>query len=270
MSGAEQAARETRSSRPVQALARLGLGGRGLVWLVLALLAGRLVLGRGAQADQEGAFRTLRDAPAGTPLLVVLALGFAGYAAWCLLTAAVGHRSEDDGERRRHRLVALGKGAVYAALCFSTVRFLAAGSSGGGSPESRTAGLLGEPPGRVLVGFVGLVVVGIGVGLAARGVVAKHAERLEGYRVPDRLHRPAVVVGAVGIVGRGVVLALVGAFFVQASLTADPDDAKGLDAALQTVAEQPYGRGLLAVAVVALVGYALWSFVEAAFGDLQP
>ena len=56
---AEDAARTDHESGPVEALARLGLASRGLVWLVLSALAFSLVLGRQAQADQEGALRAL-------------------------------------------------------------------------------------------------------------------------------------------------------------------------------------------------------------------
>ena len=64
---------------------------------------------------------------------------------------------------------------------------------------------------------------------------------------------------------RGVTLGLVGVFLVKAAVQFDPKQAKGLDAALQAVAEQPYGRILLGLTVIGVLAYALWSFFEAAF-----
>ena len=258
---AQQVASSAHDSRAVEVLARLGLGARGLVWLVLGFLALSLVRGADAQADQTGALKELAEAPFGGPLLAVLALGFAGYAAWLLLEAVVGGRRGDDG---LHRAKSGVKAVVYAALCVSTLQFLARGA-GSGSATSRTADLMSRTGGRTLVGLVGLVLLAVGVYLVVKGLRRKHAECLEDYRVPDRLHRPAVVVGTVGYAGRGVTVGLIGVFLLKAAVQFDPRQAKGLDAALQTVAAQPYGRVLLGLTAIGVLAYALWSFFEAAF-----
>ena len=259
---AEQAARSAHDSKPVELLARLGLASRGLVFLVLGVLALTLALGGNAEADQDGALRALAARPFGEPLLLVLAIGFAGYAAYLLLSAAVGHRSEDH--RTAMRLKDGAKCLVYAALSFSTFSFLARGG-GGDSAQSRTAELMSRPGGRTAVAVVGLVVLGIGGFLAVKGVRRKHAECLEHYRLPRALRSPAIAVGAVGYVGRGITIGLVGAFLIEAAVTTDPQQAKGLDAALRSVLEQPYGPVLLGLTAVGVLAYALWSFIEAGF-----
>ena len=262
---AQDAARTAHDSRAVEVLARLGLASRGLVWLVLSALAFSLVLGRAAQADQEGALRALAAQPFGRPLLVVLASGFAGYAAWLLLEAAVGFRHEDGRLLRRARAGA--KALVYLALGVSTAVFLARGA-GSGSTASRTAEVMSHPGGRTAVGATGVVLVGIGIYLSVKGIRRKHADCLEHYRVPRLLRRPAIACGAVGYVGRGVTLGLVGAFLTRAAVRVDPNEAKGLDAVLQTVVQQPYGRGLLGLTVLGMLAYALWSFFESAFREI--
>lgn len=261
---AGEAARTARDSRTVEGLARLGLAARGLVWLVLSGLSLTLVQGGSAQADQSGAFRAVADKPFGRPLLVVLGIGFLGYATWLLLDAAVGRRGDDDLLRR------VGSGAkslVYLALALSTAGFLLRGSAGG-STSSRTAEVMAQPGGRTAVGLVGLVALGIGLYLAVKGLRRKHSECLEHYRVPAALRRPAILCGAVGYVGRGVTIGLIGVFLLRAAVQFDPRHAKGLDAALQTVLEQPYGRILLGLTVIGMLAYALWSFFEAVYRDL--
>ncbi len=265
MDDAERAARTAHDSRPVEVLARLGLASRGLVWLVLGALAFTLIGGGSAQADQSGALEALSDTPLGGSLLVVLAVGFAGYALWLLLSAAVGHRG--DEHRGAARAKSGLKGLVYLALCVSTVSFLLRGG-GGASTSSRTADVMSYTGGRTLVGLVGAVLIGIGLYLVAKGVRRKHAECLEQYRIPRSLRRPAIVVGAVGYVGRGFTLGLVGAFLLRAAIRFDAKEAKGLDAALQAVVERPYGRILLSLMVIGVLAYALWSFIEAAYRDI--
>jgi hypothetical protein len=232
--GAEQAAREARDSRTVEVLARVGLAARGLVWLVLAALAFELLRGGDAQADQDGALEALSSTPGGGVL---------------------------------HRLRSAGKGLVYVALGVSTGLFLLRGS-GSDSTSSRTAEAMSYPGGRTAVGLVGLAVVGLGGYLMVKGIRRKHADCLEDYRVPGALRRPAIVCGAVGYVGRGFTLVLIGTFLSNAALQFDPQEAKGLDAALQSVVQQPFGRVLLGLTVVGMLGYALWSFVEAAYREI--
>jgi len=264
----EQTARSAQGSRGVELLARLGLASRALVWLVISLLAASLVVGRAdEQTDQNGALRAIADQPLGGAVLVVVAVGFAGYALWQLLDAAVGHRDHDGISRTARRIVSLGTGVVYLFLAASTLLFVQGGGSGD-QTTSRTAELMSRPGGRTAVAVLGAGLVVGGLVIAVRGGLAKHSERLENYRVPDRLRRPAVVVGAVGLVGRGGVAVLIGVFLVRAAVQFDPQEAKGLDAALQSVAGQPFGRVMLAAAVVGMLAYSAWSYIEAAYREI--
>ena len=54
-----------------------------------------------------------------------------------------------------------------------------------------------------------------------------------------------VIAGRVGYVAKGVALAILGGLVIAAVVTADPEKAGGLDAALRTVGEQPFGQVLL-------------------------
>ncbi len=258
---AEKTARDVHQSTAVDALARVGLASRGLVWLVVALIALSIVGGGGGEADQQGALRAIAAKPLGEVLLVVLVVGFCGYAFWQGLNAAVG------GADALKRVGAAGKSLVYLGLAASVVRFLAAGqtSSGGDPADSLTGRLMRQPGGRTMVGLVGLVVVGIGVALAVRAVKGKHAKKIDQGDVPAGKGRLVVRIGIAGYVGRGLTFCLIGVFLVVAAVQADPDEAKGLDAALHDLAGRPYGQVLLVIAAMGLLAYALWSFLEAAF-----
>lgn len=264
---AERTAADVHGSSAVHAAARVGLAARGLVWLVIGLLTLSVAAGRSEQTDQGGALRAIDGQPLGRWLLVLATLGFVGYAGWLLLSAAVGHRDEDGGKRRLHRGESLGKGAVYLALAATVARFLVNGDADD-QTTSWTAQLMAQPFGRTLVGVAAVVVLGIGAYLAAKGVRGEHSECLDPARTPQPVQRPAHWLGLVGYVGRGVVVALVGLFLARAAWQFDPGEAKGLDAALQSLAQQPFGQGLLVLAAVGMLAYGLWSFVEAAWREL--
>ena len=264
---AQQAAEQAEDSPAVAFLARLGLASRGVVWLVIGLLAVSVALGNQQKTDRNGALRAIAEKPFGEALLVVLIVGFLGYAAWRGLSAAVGHRDQSEPKKRwRKRAVSASRAVLYTGFAVSTAGFLLSGG-GGDNTQPLTARVMSHTGGRTLVLIVGIAVVVGGLATAVRGARRKQEERLEGYRIPDRLRTPVSVVGVVGLVGRGLVFALLGSFLVKAAAQFDPNQAKGLDAALKTVAEQAYGRGLLLVAALALVAFALWSFAEAAYRE---
>jgi len=257
-------AREARDSEPVSWLARFGFAGRGLVYVVLGLLAVQVALGHTARADKNGALASIKDKPFGSVLLVVLAISFAGYAVWRLLDGVVGHREEDGAKRWGKRVASLFRGVVYAALAFSTARFVFS-SPGRDKTEPLTARVMGMTGGRTVVGLIGAALVVGGLVIAVRGVREKFLKKLDLGSAGDGLRTAVKAVGIVGLAGRGLVLALVGGFLVQAAVTFDPDKAKGLDASLKSLADAPFGPVLLACAAVGLVAFGLWSWVEARY-----
>src|SRR3712207_9361759 len=74
-------------------LARAGLLTRGVVYGIVAVLAIKLALGDGGRTtDQQGALDTVARQPFGKGLLILVAIGLAGYALLRAVRAAIGHR----------------------------------------------------------------------------------------------------------------------------------------------------------------------------------
>lgn len=258
MGAPEDTAEDVQDSDAVEGLARVGLASRGLVWLVVGLLALSVLFGNSERADQQGALRAIAGKPFGEVLLVVLVVGYLGFALWQGLNAAVGDAST------KKRVGSAGKALLHAALAVSVVRFLASGQrQGGDQTQGLTARAMQHPGGRALVAVVGLVVLGVAVYLARHALQGRHAKKIKTWKVPNGHGEAVVRLGTAGYLGRALVLALVGVFLVQAALQAEPQEAKGLDASLKTLAGEPYGKALLAVAVAGMLAYALWGFVEA-------
>jgi hypothetical protein len=61
------------------------------------------------------------------------------------------------------------------------------------------------------------------------------------------------------------VAAAVGVFVAQAGLAFDPQKAVGIDGALKRLADRSYGPVLLVLVAFGLLGFGLYSFVEALF-----
>lgn len=254
-------------------LARMGLAARGVVYLVVGLIALDLARsgGSGEQADQEGAVQEIAGRSFGSALLVVLSAGLAAYVLWRLSQAICGVRHErDEKKRSAKRLACAGKAVVYGALLATTLRYvLGDKSSGGGGgdqrEESLTARALELPAGQVLVGLVGLAIVAGGLFLVHRGISQRFEEPLDTSSMSETTERAVTVLGMVGLSARGVVVGLLGLLVVQSAVEFDPEEAAGFDGTLKTVAAQPYGPVLLAVVALGVVVFGLYSFAEARY-----
>jgi Domain of Unknown Function (DUF1206) len=268
MTTATVTARRAANSRSLDWLARLGLAARGLVYVLIGALALQIAFGdSGERADQQGAFQTLAQSGAGKALLWVVALGFIGYAAWQVTQAVWGYRDKPKAKRNGHRVVSAAKAVVYFGLAGLAVR-TAVGSGGGGGGQTVTAKLLGMTGGRVIVVIAGLVIIGVGAALVAQGVTKKFAEDLALGRLSAKARRGVVALGVAGEVARGVVVGIVGGLVIAAAVTFDPDKARGLDAALKTLAGQPAGQWLLSVAALGLICFGAYSFAAARYHKL--
>jgi hypothetical protein len=255
---------------PFAWLARPGLVARGVVYGVIGVLAIELAVGSGGTTtNQQGALQKIAEQPFGKVLLIVLAIGLAGYAGWRLLRAAVGHGSE-EADSGLDRVAAAASGLSYGALCIVAVKILAGASSGpgktGGSGPSRTAaGVLGWSGGTVIVGVAGGVLVGVGLYQGYKGLTSKFLEEASTQEMGPEMRRAYRVLGVLGHVARMVVFGLTGYGLLEAAIDYDPHKAVGIDGALRELAAASYGPLLLGVVAAGLIGFALFSFAEARF-----
>jgi hypothetical protein len=257
--GLERTATDLTHKPAVRAAARGGFVATGLVHLMIAWIAAQLAIGSGKHsADQTGALRTLASTPVGGPLLVVAAVAFAALALWLLIEAVVASRGAGDRVKR------VGRALVYAALAWTSIRvLLGSAPSSRKQSESFTADVMRHTGGKVLIVALGLAVLGIGAFHVVKGIRSRFLEDLN--RNPGRW---VVLAGRLGYVAKGVALAVVGLLFVSAAVRSKPSEAGGLDAALHTLLDQPFGRVLLLAVAVGLACFAVYSFGRAKYGRL--
>ena len=205
---AHRSVRRAADSHWVDWGARLGLTARGVVYLLIGLIALQVARGggEGEQANKEGALREIAERSWGGVLLVVLAVGLAGYALWRATEALWGHRDEDDDRKRTaKRLGSAARAVFYGVFCFTTVRFIVNGpsaASGGETDEKTFVGRVLElPAGQWIVGAAGAAIIGGAVYIGYRGFTGKFEKRLDTSDM-GRVMGPTVdVLGTVGLGG---------------------------------------------------------------------
>jgi len=69
----------------------------------------------------------------------------------------------------------------------------------------------------------------------------------------------------IGFIARGVIYATIGLLAIQVAIHSS-NEKTNQRGAMQTIEKQPFGHGLLIAVAIGLGGYALWRFVQAAYG----
>jgi hypothetical protein len=252
-------------AKPLGWLARVGLVARGVVYLIIGILAVKLALGDGGKAvDQQDALKTIADQPFGRTLLILVAIGLAGYALWRLVRAAVGHGAEER-DSGLERIAALDSGIAYAILCVTAVEIISGSGADSGTAKETTGGVLGWPGGTVLVGIAGAVLIGVAAYQAYEGLAKKFLDGAKTGEMSPSVRKGYTALGVFGHVARSVIFALVGYGLVKAAIDYDPQNAIGLDGALRELADASYGPLLLGFVAVGLAGFALYSIAGARY-----
>ncbi|WP_369776431.1 DUF1206 domain-containing protein [Streptomyces sp. R33] len=256
-------------SRAMEVASRVGLCARGVIYVLVGLLAVRIGFGGGSgkEADRSGAVRTIGEQSYGQVLLWALVVGLAAMALWRLSEAAFGQATE-GGDKWTRRLGSLGLAVFYLVICIGVVQTALVGGSGGarGGDESSkdyTARVLELPYGRVLVGVFGAVLAIVGVVIVVRSLMRKFEKNLRTERMSRTTRRIVAGLGIIGGVACGVVAVATGLFILLAAVRFDAGEAKGLDETLRSFADTPAGPVLLIAAAVGLLLFGLYSFCEA-------
>ncbi len=257
----------------IEWFARVGYAAKALLYIVVGVLALQSALGNGGQTTgSRGALTTLVRQDFGALILVVIAAGLFGYAAWRIIEAIL------DPEHRGTSAKGLAvrtsfavRGIVHAALGLQAVRLATGTARGRGhAVEAWTARLLDAPFGRWLVVGVGLAVAGYGIYQLYRAWVAKLSRQLDLASLSREAGSWLLHVCRCGIAARGVVFGICGWYLVRAGIAHDATAAADTGEALGVIAHQRFGDVLLAIVAVGLIAYGAYEIVQARYRVIRP
>ena len=255
-------ARQASDSPAAHFLARAGLTARGVIYVLIGWVAVLVALGHSSrEADQQGALQLLAGKSYGLVSLWLLGIGFAAYALWRLSEAAFGVSGEHGVGPR---LKSLGRAVIYAGFSYLTFTVISGTDrSQSGQQQDVTATAMQHPAGRVLVGVVGLAVVVGGLALVVEGARKKFMRHLRTAGMSARTRRVVELLGMTGTIARGLVFALAGVLVIVAAVTRKASESGGVDKALLTLRDQPFGEILMLLAALGLVVFGVYGLCEA-------
>lgn len=259
----ESAARSAVDNPALERLARAGFVMNGVVHLLIGWIAVQIALGSSSgEASNSGALAEIASAPGGQFLLWAGAGAFTALGLWQVIEVFLGP------DRASDRVRSGAKAVVYFALGVTTARFAVGGSSSDSQTASgTTAGLLGSGLGKLVLIVAGLVVIGVGAYHVYKGATKKFIDDLK-HTGGGTAGRAITVSGLLGYITKGIALAILGVLIITAVITADPEKAGGLDAALRAVGAQPFGQVLLVCTGIGIALYGVYSFGRAKYARM--
>jgi hypothetical protein len=246
----------------LEGLARVGHATRGLVYLLVGVLAMASALSERVPPNLAGAFSVIERLPGGWLLLLAIALGLCAFGSWRAMQALLDLRGfgwQAKGLLRRTAL--LVEASAYAGLGFLAI-VMSLGQGAGFGEEftvTWTGRILDWPLGHWMIAAIGVGAIGVGCGqlLRARRMAFEDIDAGAGTMTAIRL------VGRLGLAAKGVVFGAIGVLLLTAAYRTEAAAAGGMRAALAALAGMRLGSWVLLAVSVGLTLHGAFGLTKA-------
>lgn len=260
------------ASSGIRALARFGFAAKGTVYFLMGILALLAATGQqgGQTTDKKQAVKTLQDVPGGSVLLGLIAVGLLGYIIWRFTQALRDTENKgSDAKGLGRRLGYAGSGLLYASLAWYAGKLAVQGSAdaGGNTQQTLVAKVLGWPGGEWLIMLVGLITIGAGIFQIYKAYSGSFHKHVDSADIPAGQRNTVYRIGQLGYTARGIVMTIIGYFFVQAGRQSRASAIGSTDEAFDLLAAM--GPVVLGIVALGLMAYGLYMLVQAKYPVLK-
>ncbi|MEP0959700.1 DUF1206 domain-containing protein [Microcoleus sp. FACHB-1515] len=254
----------------MEKLARFGYAAKGVVYFVVGLLAAQVSLTTGGEIiNTTGALVTIVKQPFGKFLLILIAMGLAGYVLWRIVQTVFDpdHSNEKMNAKQIVRRIGYGFSAIaYSGLALSAVELITDSEDINGSAiQDWTTRFMAYPFGRWLVGLAGLVMIAVGISYLYQAYKASFQCHFKRYQMSRTEWQWAKILGQFGLAARGIVFGMIGLFLVLAALHSNARAARGLGGVLTMLERQLFGAWMLGTVAFGLIAYSIYCLIEARY-----
>jgi hypothetical protein len=250
--------------------ARFGIVSKGVVYCLIGVLTTLAAIGlRGQKASKNEAFKVIYEQPFGKILLLIIAFGLFGYVTWRFFQSV--YDIDYKGNDTKGKFVRIGYGFsafVYFGLAVYALK-LSLGNGGTGDADSQqfiVSKVLSYPAGEWMIGIAALLTIGNGIRQIVKGVSGNFMKNVQlSHSKHSDIYKKT---GIAGYCSRGVVLLIIGYFFLRAAFHHNANEAIGTKEAFSFL-ENTFGSLLMGAVAAGLVGYGVFMFIKGRYQKID-
>lgn len=258
-------ATEVQDSSVLHGFARAGFAVNGVLHVIMGAITFAVAFGEKGTANQDGALAQLSTGPIGGLLLWAAVAGLTGLGLFQVLTLAIIRGNTKAAWLARAK--PFGRALGYVGLGFLALRFALGASPEHSEAQDISAQLMARPGGILVVAAAGLAILIIGVVFAVIGFRGRYLDDLDTER--PVVNGTARLIGGIGYVAKGISFAAIGVLLLIAAYQADPDEAAGLDGALEALRRLPSGNVVLSAVALGLILFGLYCLIRTKYERLE-
>lgn len=177
-------------------------------------------------------------------------------------------RISDRVKRWGRRIAEWGQAIVFLCMGgFAAFVALGARPDPDRSVQNASRMVLSMPGGWLLLGAVGLGIAIGGIAWISMGVRRSYRKQID---LPTGSAGHAIsALGVVGFTAKGIALVVVGMLILAAAIQHDPEQAGGLDDAIQAIRELPFGNVMVGVIGAGFLLFGVFCMFRARYARLQ-
>lgn len=253
-----------KNSPVIKKLAEFGCFSIGTVYILVGSIAIFSLFGEADDnADEERIVDFLLELPLGEVVIILIVLGLAGYIFWRIFEAFkdpydFGSDWKGIGKRAGIALSASG----YAIIAFSAVQVLM-GEGGNGEEEQQimVAQVLSWEAGPWIIGAVGLITILAGFVQFKFVIQGDYNKRLDIHHFSSVQKKAVHSLAYAGYFARGIILLVLGYFFMEAAINSDPEAVGDTDSAFDFLGGGLLGNAFFFIVAAGTISYGILMFI---------
>lgn len=250
-------------------IARSGYITKGVVYFFIGVLAMRVTWGLGGElANSKQVLRMFYDQPLGYLLLIICTAGLLAHGVWRITQGLLDPEERDGGfSQAFFRTVDFITGLLYFSLAYAGFQILTGKGteSSENSIETWISDILELPFGSWMVVGIAAVCLFGGLYQFYAAYTASFDYSFDTEEMSDGQKTFLRILGRIGLAAWGIVYLMIAVLVYNAAVHYDPSQAAGLEGALVTLSEQPYGLWIMSATSTGLLAYGVYLLVLARF-----
>lgn len=257
----------------VYSLARFGCFSIGFVYALIGTIAILSLLRIGeAAADEDRIVLWLLDFQLGIILIYIIAAGLFAWVIWRFFEAITDpYEFGTDKSGILQRIGVALSSLGYGLMAYSAIEIM--NGNGGGDPEAEQqlfiARIFEWPAGRWLIVVAGLITIGAGIVQVKYVYDGAYKKRLDIDRLSSSTRKVIHILAWSGFIARGIILSVLGYFFIKAGVNENPFEVGDTDTAFDFIGGGIIGDSSFFLVALGTIAYGILMVIMVFFYQFE-